>query len=125
MPKWRAGLALAMAIAAPFLMVPLANASRDDGELRARAARDGAVRVIVTLAIAGAQPPAEDVIREAQDRLIGELKGTRYADLRRYQSVPQLAVTAGPDALEVLFASPLVAAVQPDSVAKPMSPGAR
>jgi hypothetical protein len=39
--------------------------------------------------------------------------------------VPQLALTAGPDALEVLFASPLVAAVQPDSLAKPMSPGAR
>lgn len=107
------------------MTAPLACASRDDAGLRARAARDGAVRVIVTLAIAGAQPPAEAAIRDAQERLISALQGTRYADLRRYQSVPQLALTAGPDALEVLFGSPLVAAVEPDSLAKPMSPDAR
>lgn len=106
-------------------MAPVACASSDEGALRARAARDGAVRVIVTLAVTGAQPPAEPAIRDAQERLIGALHGTRYADLRRYQSVPQLALTAGPDALDVLLASPLVAAVQPDSLAKPMSPGAR
>ena len=87
-------------------MAPLACASRDDGALRARAARDGTVRVIVTLAVAGAQLPAEAATRDAQERLIG-------------------ALTAGPDALDVLFASPLVAAVQPDSLSKPMSPGAR
>ena len=104
---------------------PLACASRDDGQLRAHAARDGAVRVIVTLAIPGAQPPPEDAIRDAQDRLIGALRGTRYSDLRRFRSLPQLALTAGPDALEVLLASPLVAAVAPDSLAKPMAPGAR
>jgi len=101
-----------------------ACASGDAGDLRARAARDGAVRVIATLAIAGEQP-GPDAIRQAQDRVIAALQGTRYADLRRYQSVPQLALTAGPDALEVLLASPLVAAVQSDSLAKPMSPGAR
>jgi hypothetical protein len=112
-------------VAGALLIAPLACASRDDGELRARAARDGAVRVIVTLAIEGAQPPVEDAIRAAQESLIRALQGTHYADLRRYQSVPQLALTAGPDALEVLFASPLVAAVQPDSLAQPMSPGAR
>jgi hypothetical protein len=39
--------------------------------------------------------------------------------------VPQLALTAGPDALEILLGSPLVAAVEPDSLAKPMPPGAR
>ena len=107
------------------MIAPLACASRDDAGLRARAARDGAVRVIVTLAIAGAQPPAEAAIRDVQERLISALQGTRYADLRRYQSVPQLALTAGPDALEVLLASPLVAAVEADSLAKPMAPGVR
>ena len=112
-------------VAGALLMAPIACASSDDAGLRARAAREGAVRVIVTLAVAGGQRPAEAAIRDAQERLIGELQGTRYADLRRFQSVPQLALTAGPDALEVLFASPLVAAVQPDSLAKPMSPGAR
>lgn len=107
------------------LTAPLACASRGDGELRARAARDGAVRVIVTLAIPGTQPPPEDVIRDAQERLIGALAGTRYADVRRFRSLPQLALTAGPDALEVLLASPLVAAVAPDSLARPMAPGSR
>jgi len=111
--------------AGALVMAPLACASPDHGELRARAARDGAVRVIVTLAVAGAERPGEDAIREAQQRLIDSLQGTRYVDMRRYQSVPQVALTAGPDALEVLLASPLVAAVQPDSLAKPMSPGAR
>lgn len=112
-------------VAAGALLTTPACASRDDGPLRARAARDGAVRVIVTLAIPGAQPPPEDAIRDAQERLIGALRGTRYADLRRFRSLPQLALTAGPDALEVLLASPLVAAVAADSLVQPMTPGSR
>ena len=105
--------------AGALLAMPPACASADHGELRARAARDGAVRVIVTLAIAGAQPPGEDAIRDAQERLIGALRGMRYTDLRRFRSLPQLALTAGPDALEVLLASPLVASVSPDMLAQP------
>jgi len=112
-------------VAGAILLGPLACASSAEGDLRARAARDGAVRVVVTLAVAGAQPPAVEAVRETQERLIGALQGTRYSDLRRYQSVPQLALTAGPDALEVLLASPLVTAVRADSLAKPTSPGAR
>src|SRR5437773_10541997 len=69
------------------LFTTLAVASRDDGQLRARAARDGAVRVIVTLAIPGPKPPPEDAIRDAQERLIGALRGTRYADLRRFRKI--------------------------------------
>jgi hypothetical protein len=112
-------------VAAGALLTTLACASRDDGRLRARAARDGTVRVIVTLAIPGAQPLPEDAIRDAQEHLIGALRGTRYSDLRRFRSLPQLALTAGPDALEVLLASPLVAAVAADSLAQPMAPGSR
>ena len=111
--------------AAGVLLTTLVCASRGDGQLRARAARDGAVRVIVTLAIPGPQPPPEDAIRDAQERLIGALRGTRYADLRRFRSLPQLALTAGPDALEVLLTSPQVAAVAADSLAQPMAPGSR
>ena len=111
--------------AAGVLLTTLPCAARDDGQLRARAARDGAVRVIVTLAIPGPQPPPEDAIRDAQERLIGALRGTRYADLRRFRSLPQLALTAGPDALEILLTSPLVAAVAADSLAQPMAPGSR
>jgi len=100
-------------------------ASGDSGALRMRAAHDGAVRVIVTLAVAGAQPLPEDAVRDAQDRLIGALSGTSYADVRRFRSLPQLALTAGPDALEVLLASPLVASVAPDSLARPIGPGSQ
>jgi hypothetical protein len=115
---------LIIAAGALFTVLP-ACASADYGELRARAARDGAVRVIVTLAIAGGQPPTDDAIRDAQERLIAALRGTRYADLRRFRSLPQLALTAGPDALEVLLASPLVASIAADSLAHPMGPGSR
>src|SRR5690348_2708791 len=95
-------LAGALAMASP------SCASSDNGDLRARAARDGVARVIVTLRIDGAAPPTAEAIRDAQERLTAALQGTRYADLRLYHSVPQVALTAGPDALEVLFASPLV-----------------
>jgi hypothetical protein len=91
--------------------------------LRARAAREGSVRVVVTLAVPGAQPPAPDAIRDAQERLLGALQGARYADLRRYQNLPQIALTAAPDALDILLASPLVASVVADSRAKPLAPG--
>jgi hypothetical protein len=87
--------------------------------LRASASRDGAVRVIVTLVVPGAQPPPEEAIRDAQERLLGALRGTRYTDVRRFRSLPQLALTAGTDALEILLASPLVASVAPDSLARP------
>jgi hypothetical protein len=103
------------------ITAPLACASRDDDQLRARAASDGGVRVIVTLAMP-AGTASEDAIRDAQDRLVEALRGTRYTELRRYRSLPQLALSAGPDALEILLASPLVAAVAPDSLARPMAP---
>jgi hypothetical protein len=106
-------------------VAPASCASSDHVDLRARAARDGEVRVIVTLRTDGAAPPTAAAIRDAQERLVAALQGTRYAGVRLYQNVPQLALTAGPDALEALFASPLVAAVQADALAKPMSPGAR
>jgi hypothetical protein len=106
-------------------MAPASCASSENGDLRARAARDGVVRVIVTLRTDGAVPPTAVAIRDSQERLVTALQGTRYADLRLYQGVPQLALTATPDALEVLLASPIVAAVQADALAKPMSPGAR
>jgi hypothetical protein len=67
-----------LAAGAPFSALP-ACASQDSGGLRTRAARDGAVRAIATLAIPGAQPQAEDAIGDARARLIDALRGTRYA----------------------------------------------
>lgn len=105
-------------------MAPASRASSDSGQLRADAARDGGVRVIVTLRTDGTAPPTAQAIRDAQERLIDALQGTHYADLRLYQRVPQLSITVGPKALDVLLASPLVAAVEADALARPMSPGA-
>jgi len=106
---------------AAYLLMALgcAHGGTVDEGLRARAEREGAVRVIVTLAVPGAQPPTAEAIGDAQERLLGALRGTRYENLRRFRSLPQLALTAAPDALEVLLASPLVAKVAPDTLAKP------
>jgi hypothetical protein len=114
-----------VAAAGVFLTTPPACASRTDDELRARAARDGAVRVIVTLAIPGARPPADHAIRQSQEQLIEALRGTHYTDVRRFASLPQLALTAAPDALQVLLSSPLVREVAADSLARPLAPDAR
>ena len=114
-----------VAAAAAVVAAPLACASSDGGTLRERAAREGAVRVIVTLAVAADGTASEEAIRDAQERLLAALRGTRYEIVRRYSSVPQLTLTAGPDALEVLLASPLVKSVAPDALARPMGSQAR
>lgn len=111
--------------AAALLSAPLACASVDSADLRALAERDGAVRVIATLALPAIPPPSPEAIRDAQERLIAALRGTRYSGLRRYSGVPQVALAAGPDALEVLLASPLVASVAADARARPMTPERR
>jgi hypothetical protein len=109
-----------VATAALVVAAPFACASSDVGGLRERAAREGSVRVIVTLAVAADGTASEETIRDAQERVLAALRGTRYENVRRYRSLPQLALAVGPDALEVLLASPLVKAVAPDALARPM-----
>lgn len=115
-----AGLLGAGALARPSIGQ---TAAPEAAQLRAEAERSGAVRVVVTLAVAGAQPPSAEAIGAAQERLLASLAGTGYSDLRRLRNVPQLALTARRDALEALLASPLVAAVAPDALAATQSPG--
>ena len=98
-------------------------AAMQAAELRAEAERNGAVRVVVTLAMAGTELPSAEAIRSMQQRLLAALSGTGYSGLHRYGNVPQLALTARRDALEVLLASPLVATVSPDALADTQSPG--
>jgi hypothetical protein len=114
-----------VATAAAVVAAPFACASSDVGALRERAAREGSVRVIVTLAVAADGTASEEAIRDAQERVLAALRGTHYENVRRYRSLPQLALTAGPDALEVLLASPLVKSVAPDALARPMAPEGR
>jgi len=111
-----------MAAVAVAVAAPLVYASSDVNALRERAAREGSVRVIVTLAVAADGTSSEETIRDAQERVLAALRGTRYENVRRFSSLPQLALTAGPDALEVLLASPLVKSVAPDALARPMAP---
>jgi len=114
-----------MAAAAVAVAAPLACASGETGALRERVARDGSVRVIVTLAVAGGGTASEEAIRDAQEQVLAALRGTRYENVRRYRSMPQLALSVGSDALEVLLASPLVRSVAPDALARPMGPQGR
>jgi len=114
-----------MAAAAVAVAAPLACASGETDALRERAAHDGSVRVIVTLAVPADATATEETIRDAQERLLATLRGTRYENVRRYRSLPQLALSAGPDALEALLASPLVKSVAPDALARPMGPQGR
>jgi hypothetical protein len=116
MQRWRW-----LFVAGALFIAPSACASTDHSDLRSRAARDGTVRVIVTLASPESRSGSADAIREAQAALLNSLRGTRYEEVRRFSSVPQIALAVGPDALEVLLSSPHVAAIVADSRARPMT----
>lgn len=92
-------------------------------QMRGEAQRHGSMRVVVTLAVAGANPPSVQAIAAAQERLLAALKGTRYENAIRFQNLPQMALTVQGDALEVLLTSSLVAAVAPDALMGTMAPG--
>ncbi len=81
-------------------------------------------RVIVTLA--GTFRPEGDLgdqarraqrtaIRAAQDAVLAELPATGVQVIRRYDAVPQLALSVDATALDLLRRSPRVAAVQEDT----------
>jgi hypothetical protein len=53
-------------------------------------------------------------ILAAQDQVLGELAGTQYTLIHRYNNVDALALRVGPDALAVLEKSSLVAHIKED-----------
>lgn len=81
--------------------------------------RSGHARVIVEVAV----DPGES-LPQAQDRVLDELRGTRYQLLQRYVTSAYLALDTGPDALAVLARSPRVLRVSADPEVHPASPGA-
>jgi subtilisin family serine protease len=120
------GLLLA-ALAAP----ALAQADgRVAASLRQRAAETGSVPVLVELATEtlpeGRISAWRDRLRQReridadQGALEAQLEGTRYEIRRRFESVPFLALEAGPEALERLAASPEVAFVDEDRLHRPL-----
>ncbi len=71
-------------------------------------------RVIVTL-----KPATGSSIAQAQNTVIKALKKHRYTVTRKYQSLPQMALSVDAKALAVLKAHPLVVQVAEDGLSAP------
>ena len=100
------------------VVITVACAARVNGaslpaELLDRAEREETVRVIVEL-----QAGAEDV-PTAQKWALQAVEGTRYRVMRRYQTVPLLALEVSAEALRRLAQSPVVRRIQEDRVVHP------
>jgi len=103
-------------------------ADRIEPEIKARAAREGAVRIIVQLDVPATAegrllaPRSRALQREriaaAQGDLIAELAGTEHRTARRFRSIPFAALEVGPQALSRLTRSARVVAVQEDRLAR-------
>jgi hypothetical protein len=119
-------LALAGSVFSPNVLI--AGAEKIPAELSAQTANSEAIPVLVGLNVPWQLEStlSDDAIllqRRAinlvQNQLLSELSGTRYKIVRRYESVPGLALEIGPDALVVLEKSTSVTNVVPDRPAKP------
>jgi subtilisin family serine protease len=99
-------------------------------ELEARAAREGAVRIIVQLDVPAVPEGHLSASRSrllqrqriaaAQDELRAELARTAHQTARRFRSIPFTALEVGPKALSRLERSARVVAVQEDRLHRPL-----
>ena len=92
-------------------------------ELAAKAARQGPLRVIVELKLDPPGPPTPEAISLAQDQVLQELTGTNHRVLRRFTTVPFMAIEMSENALRRLGGSTHVAGVREDMVLRPQGPG--
>jgi hypothetical protein len=93
-------------------------------ELIAKAERQGTLRVIVELTLDSTASPTGATIADAQDRLLAELGGTSHRLIRRFSTVPFIALEVSADALRRLAGSPRVAGIREDQVLRPQgAPG--
>jgi hypothetical protein len=90
-------------------------------ELITNATRQGTLRVIVELKIDPPRPPSREAIAEAQDGLLAELAGTRHRVIRRFTTVPFIALEVSADALRRLAGSLRVTGIREDQVSRPQS----
>jgi hypothetical protein len=88
-------------------------------ELIATAEREGALRVIVELKLDASGAAGRQAIIDAQDRVLAELAGTTHRVVRRFTTVPFLALEVSADALRRLAGSPLVAGIREDRALRP------
>jgi len=92
-----------------------------DSEIRALV-RVGRARVLVTLQVAETGDPAQraDAIGRAQDAVLARLPSTHASVVRRYESIPLLALEIDATALRALETmTDLVAGVKLDRAVKP------
>ena len=75
-------------------------------ELVAKAERQGTLRVIVEVKVDPPTPTSRETIVEAQARLLDELAGTSHRVVRRFTTIPFLALEVSADALRRLATSP-------------------
>ena len=103
-----------------------------------RSAQHGPARVIVELRLpapfrpegelsdAGAVARQREAIARAQQALLSRLAGTRFDLVRRFESVPLVALGVHPDALGALERmSDLVVSVKPDTLEPPAGPAGK
>ena len=89
-------------------------------ELRSEVARQGSLRLVVTLALDQQQASSEAAIRAKQLELLVAVKGRgKHEVVFLFPSAPMLALVAGPEAVDALLSSPLVAAIMIDSPRRP------
>ena len=87
-------------------------------DLSAKARAQGFVLVVVTLrAPEGASPEAIAALKKA---VLAEIASTRHRVVRERAGLPQIALEASADTLQVLGASPSVARID-ESIAQPPS----
>ncbi|HYR39036.1 MAG TPA: hypothetical protein VEW27_07740 [Methylomirabilota bacterium] len=92
-----------------------------DPEIRALV-RVGRARVLVTLQVAETSDPAQraDAIGRAQDAVLARLPSTHASVVRRYESIPLLALEIDATALRALETmTDVVAGVKLDRAVKP------
>ena len=92
-----------------------------DPEIRALV-RVGRARVLVTLQVAETSDPAQraDAIARAQDAVLARLPSTHASVVRRYESIPMLALEIDATALRALETmTDVVAGVKLDRAVKP------
>ena len=97
-------------------------------ELKAKAQRDGQVRVIIGIDVAfqpeGRLRASERLTQrqEIQDRfaeLLASLQGLQFHENRRFQFIPYIALSVDHSALEYLERSPIVTSIEEDALSFP------
>lgn len=75
------------------------------------------MRVVVNLRVRSG--PTEEAIRAAREAMFGDLGPAPYRVVRRYDTIPAVALVASTDALIRLAGSPHVTSVQEDMPLEP------